>query len=483
MIGRYPIEIGEKEFLDGITSSPYSSDGGFSPETNKVSITSSTDKIGLLYQSPTLSDISTNLSGNIIASASDNGTLTSVLRYFLTDTGNFYSMNLNFLLTLRQTGSGTFTMGNADLVQFRNELFATSDTDVVRLTGSTLSAIDNTWWSSTRGHGPLIDGVRHPMIVWENNLWIADDNNLHKWDGTTSSANALALSTEQSIVALGIDPSSGKMLISITEGSNASGTIPKINKVLVYDGFSLKPLKAVIVDEMVTAFQQLGGTVFAAYGTNLGYWTGAGVNFLRKLNISYDVDELIYKHKITTSDKTLLIAEGEKLLAMEDVIQGQKRFYYMQDRTGLTLNGYLNAVCNLGAGNIAIAYQGTADDNLKYFNKFDTTRIGKLDFYSKRYKMPRPVYVRQVYIEYADGVLDNTTPGTAYLIDQAGNSYELSSLLNDSGETKYDMTCNGAKKVKFKNIQLRYVNNTDVPETSGIIAGISRFIIYYDIAE
>jgi len=476
MIGRNYIEIGSKEFLDGIASSPHTDDGGFSPETVACNVTSTTSKLGVLYQSMTPLGISTNLSGNVIASTFDSSS-TNNTRYVVTDSGKYFTLDSSLLFTLKQTdAANTYSFGTTDMVNFRGEIFCSSQGDIAKLS-SNLGTIDATWWSVTRGHGPLDTTARHPMVVYNSNLYIADGYRIHRWDGTTSSTGVLTYLSNFYINAMGIDPSTGKILIGISAGQNASNTLPRQNMASIYDGVSLSPVKTFDVEGMITAFWPVGSTNFVAYGTNLGYWNGAGVSFLRKLNVSSDLNSLVYKHKMCSDDKTLFIAEGENILAYEEIKGSVKRFYYVQTQSD-TLNGYIQTVFNLGQGRMAYSYTDSVGvPKFKWWNKSFNTNQGVLTFFSKKYKLARPIFIREIFIEFVDGIPDDVNAGTITILDQAGNSYSFSSLSNDSGETRYEWTCNGANGKKFRNVQLKYVNN------SNIIAGVSRFIIYYDVAE
>ena len=56
MTGKYTIEIGTKEFLEGMTSSPETEDGGFSPQSSGLNIISNATRAGVLYAPADLTD-------------------------------------------------------------------------------------------------------------------------------------------------------------------------------------------------------------------------------------------------------------------------------------------------------------------------------------------------------------------------------------------------------------------------------------------
>jgi hypothetical protein len=279
MIGKNVLEISAKDFLNGMTSSPETDDGGFSPETNHVNITSSQTALGILYPAGFKTDQSI-ADGQYIASCSDPDSGVGISKYLLTSSGKFYSVSSSFTATLRQTTAGAVTYQSitSDMVVYRNGLYATSTTNITLGTGANLTAIDEDWWTTVApksGGGfpsALSTGVPHPVLVYEDNLYIGDGQKLHRWDGANNVATEgyLTLNTGLVIQALSIDPGTGKMLISATEGANASGTIPRQTKIYVYDGTSNKPSRAVIVDDIVTSMYPLGGVVYMCYGQNLG---------------------------------------------------------------------------------------------------------------------------------------------------------------------------------------------------------------------
>ena len=137
-------------------------------------------------------DLSTNLEDNPICIATDPEYLGQDA-YVVGAAGKFYTLN-GTTLTKRQTDSGrTYQIGTSDAVKFLGDLYVTSQTNIAKLTGSTLSSIDATWWSATRAHGVLQSSYRHPLEVVEDTLYIGDKNELHTWDGTTSVDAALTL--------------------------------------------------------------------------------------------------------------------------------------------------------------------------------------------------------------------------------------------------------------------------------------------------
>lgn len=464
MIPKYFIEIDAKDFIRGMSVSKHIANGGFSPETTAVNLIASP---GALYSPMVGVDASTNLAGNIIASAGD-ANVSGVDKYFLTDTGKFFTLS-GSTLTLRQTdGTGSYVVGSSDFVQFQLQAFATTATNVVLLTGSLLATIDATWWTVTKGKSALQSGQRHPLLVYEKKLWIGDKSNLHSWDGTTASENVLALSSEQSIVSLGIESGTGYMLIGITEGQNYSNLIAQVAKILVWDGFSAKPLRSVVVEDAVNAFYSVGGTTFITYGTKLGYWNGSGISYLRTFqNITRSGSVLAYKHKITNIGQTLYIADSSRVLAYGEVLPGQKVFY----------PAYLNSsaigtIADIGNGTLGIGYS-TA--KLITFNTEGTSTIGSENFYTNKFNFPRPVIIRSCFVEYASTVSSGATPIRVWLIDEKQVSTEFSSFLNSKATGEFFR--------ESKNLDIKVRTGQFLVLLSNVNPGIRRIVIGYDTAE
>lgn len=481
MIGKNQIVIDASEFVKGMSSGADVSDGGFSNETDAVNLIANP---GVLYAPVTPTDKSGVLAGNIIASASD-ANVSGVDRYFLTTTGKYFYYQ-GGALTLAQTDAvGSYLAGTTDIVQFDFSTYATTTNNIVLLTGSTLATIDATWWTVTKGKSALQTGQRHPMLVFENALWIGDKNKLHKWDGTTATEGFLTLLDGQSIVSLAIDPSTGKMLIGITEGQNYSNTKANVAKVLFYDGVATsKPLRVVIVDDAVNGMYAVGGILYMGYGTKLGYWNGSGITFLRKLkNVTLAGDSLPYKHKMTNIANTLYVADGKQVLAYGEILPGQKKFYYAQSNN-ISSAAY-DCIANIGSNLLALCF---ATAKLYTLDVTSVATAGTNTFYSNKYNFPRPVYLRGVYLEYADAVTngddnrqiyyqsEDKQAGFQILRIQGQTSAIGTGLKNTTGASIYFIdNIIGFLNSKVRSCQFRYNNATAF--------GLKRIVLYYDPAE
>jgi hypothetical protein len=106
MIGKYTLEIGAKEFLDGMTSSPETDDGGFSPQSSGVNIISNATTTGVLYSAADITDKTGSLNGYIIASCEDSGSSNSKQRIFVTSTGYVYYVDNTYAITNVQNDGG-----------------------------------------------------------------------------------------------------------------------------------------------------------------------------------------------------------------------------------------------------------------------------------------------------------------------------------------------------------------------------------------
>ena len=85
-----------------------------------------------------------------------------------------------------------------------------------------------------------------------------------------------------------------------------------------YDGINpTQLLKKIEVEQRVTAFYNVGGTIYVIYGENLGMWNGNGIIFLRKLNTKISSTTSIDRSRLSNIGNILLIADGNNVLALK----------------------------------------------------------------------------------------------------------------------------------------------------------------------
>jgi len=473
MIGKNFIEIGAAELALGMSTGAHTLDGGFSPETTAVNLTAVP---GVMYPPANPVDISWTFSslGDAIAFCPTNVTLL-----------NGFALTVNgYILKIDSTPSfpsvsaqltGTYTTGTSDIVNFIDKIYATSTTDVARM-DTNLTNGDYDWWSLTLGKGVLTSGTRHPMVVFQDLLWVGDNNKLHNIvDSGTGNASVLTLSIHNEITALGVDPSSGKMLIAATQGSNYSNTLSSGNRVFLYDGTSATYTREYAVDGMVTGFRSVGGITYVFYGGNkIGYWNGSGITFLRKLkNVTLSGADIPYKHHVTNIDNTLYIVDGKQVLAFGEVLPGRKVWYYCYFNN--VNSNKLGLLCPIGSKLLGLGFATSK------FYTLDTTSVATgeaLTFTSNFYKFPRPVYIRSARIEYDGSVPNNDANRSFTYKTQTNTSFQaLASITNSTGASIYENAdIIGFADDKVTALQLQY-------SMSITVVGVRRILVYYDVAE
>lgn len=469
MIPKHFLELNAQDFIRGAATSKYTADGGFSPETYGVNLIAVP---GVLH-TPTAvvnSDPDGRITTNkgLIASSNDDDVFGGYEKKMVSNDGKFYRYNGTKIpeAALRTDATNTYAQGFTDMISFAGETYTTTKEKLIRWdeTGAIFNASFATFTNQT---------YPHPALVFENNAFYGDGNLLLKQTSAGGApATVLTLSTDQIIIALGIDPGTGYMLISTTNSLNISGTLPSINKVLWYDGFSSKPVKSVIVDEMVLSFHPVGGTVFCGYGKNLGYLNGSGVAFLRRLdNVTFDNTQLPYKQKITSIGANLFVQDGNKILCYGEISPGRRAFFYLQ-RFLVANDGNITALFSAGQNKLGIA----ADKDVFYtLDVSSVSGYGGGDFYTPFYNFPRPVIIRNVWIEWANAVANSATPGVLILNSETVSLKLFPSLQNNTGaSTRFSETKNLNEKVRTFQLNL-------VPLNSNY--GVRRILIGYDVAE
>ncbi len=473
MIGKHQLVIDASEWTRGMSSGPNVSDGGFSPETDGVNLATSP---GAIYASAQAvdSDTDTRLTGNIIASSPDMALVGVDNRLLVADNDTYYRYNGTKIIAAAYTGgtASTLAAGFSDIITYRGEAYVSAKERIKRWQNNNTITDLGSFTTST---------VPHPMLVYENNFYAGDANLLLQATAVnTMPTTILTLDANQIIMALGIDPGTGLMLISTVSTSDTSDTLPTISRLLWYDGNSLKVVKSVIVEDTILGFHTNGGTTFVGYGKNLGYINGSGISFLRKLkNVTNVQAELPYKHHFASIANVLYVLDGLQILAYGEIQAGRKIFYYcFKNNANSNKPTFL---AHGGSGKLIYGYATT-----KFFS-FDTTSVSTtntMSFFTNAYDFPRPVFLRSVYLEYDDAVPNNdNNRGLAFLNEAQGLGYVPLiiqggiALKNASGASVYFLeNIIGFTKSKVRFVQFRY--NTDTTNL-----GLLRIILYYDIAE
>lgn len=467
-LGKKLFQWDASDMIKGMSTSDDLADGGFSPNTDAVNLIASP---GIAYSPASPTDKSTNVAGEIIASCEDPQFLGSD-RVFVDDEGQFYTWNgTTMTLARTDTTPNNYVQGKTDMAAFDGSVFATSDDTLVKWT------VDSSF-SATFVTG-LNANVPHPLLNFENFLYIADGNLLKRINDASDSTpdTMLTLSSLQTIVALSIDPGSGKMLISTTQALNLSSTRSNTNKVLYYDGFSNKVMKVVPVDDMITAFPFTEGQLYAAYGQNLGIWNGAGVTFLRKFDLSFSNESLLYKQHFTSNGPTLYFIEGRKIIAHGPIRESGEKVFYPAFKNQVNSNS-LTHIANLGQNILGMAF---ATDKFYTWSITSTASSNTQDLYSNEYEFDNELWIRWIRIIYKNQISNNVDPGSLRLYDQDG----LITAINPAQSGIIDLrnTSGAASAVKdllninyrAKQIQFELLLDTVNP-------GIRRIIFYGELA-
>ena len=473
-LGSQQLVLDAAEFLKGMSSGPEISDGGFSTQTEALNLIA---EPGVLYAPAQAANIDTDpvLTDEIIASSPDHAITSVFNRLLVAENGTKFSYNGTKVATVA-TGTdatNTYAKGFTDMINYAGETYITTKQTIVRWSGT--ATFNNAFFTFTTNN------VWHPAIVFEDNAFYGDKNLLLRQTSAGGTpATILTLSTDQFIVALGIDPGTGKMLISTISTLNVSNSLPLTSKLLWYDGFSNKPLKSIIIEEPIYGFHILEGIVFVGYGGNIGYLSGSGITFLRKLrNVTANEEDLPYKHNFASIVNTLYVVDGSQILAFGEVIRGGKIFYYCY-------KNYITASQSATKFKTIFPAGDAGDSTTKKLAiSVATTKLYTLDVTSKatldRFELrtnwihfPRPVNIKSLHVEYNDSIASTGNFTFSYL-DQSGTTSKNLSVRNTPITSVFEFDVIGFQE-KLKALKLLIQNVTEND-------GLKKITIYYDFVE
>lgn len=487
MIGSKQIAIDASDFLRGMSSGSEVADGGFSDETEAVNLIADP---GVLYapaaevDSDTDTRLSTN--GEIIASIPDHNAVGVDARLLVardgTEDGTFYRYNGTKIIAAAYGGQDTahdYAKGFTDAINFAGESYITNKQTIVRWTGT--STFDLAFATFTTSNVP------HPALAYENNAYFGDKNLLLRMTAAGGApATILTLDAGQIIIALGIDPGTGKMLISTVNSLNMSNTLNTVNKIHWYDGSSNKTSKVIQVEDQVLAFHPHGGRVFVGYGKHIGMLNGSGIDFVHSLpNVTNDQEELPYKHNWGSINRTMYVVDGAKVLAFGPILkQGSSIWYYAAANKFSSPNKF-RAIFNAGADKLGLS---AATEKFYTVSITSISNLDALDLYTNWISFDRPVYIRSIYFQLAAS--DNTSNYTLTYFDQSAaaliNTLErqegnITPVLESDYWINFADTANTAGNTGEGHQALRAFKLRFQTSTSN--KGLKKIIIDYDYAE
>lgn len=495
MIGKFQLQLGADQLTSGMSSSDYATDGALGNTSIQMNpfvtpgIIRGTLNLGDATGSP--------LVDNIVASSEDaTGGLKA--RLAVGDAANYYTIDTSGTMVKVFTGADTsnYVFGRTDIgIQSNNggtgSAFVSHGTNLAMWNGST--TVTESWWTGTAyyvgtTHPPALTSSPHPLLNYNTNLWVADGSQLHNIIPNAAiiatpslcvNLSVLSLELFSTIYALGIDPATGLMLISYQTVQNQGDTVSTQAFIGLYDGYSTGLRRKIPVDDLVTAFQNVGGTVYVTFGNRVGYFNGNGISFLRRLlNVVDGTATLLYKHRVANSANILLIADGPTLLAYGDPVGGKAKAWF---NLGVSLGTIdkITTISPLGNNQVGIFNFATFNSSFN-FRRYDLNSTVGTSFqvsFNNIY-FPRPVYVRRVRVVTTGIAHSGLTDMVIAILDEKNNALPISNtnrIISVPTGTTYVQDFDYSQ-AKCQGIQAT-IGGSNGPW------GLIRVIVYYDVAE
>lgn len=488
MIGKYQIEFNEKNFAAGESSSLYASDGGLALGSSNYNPILTP---GILYGTAAENTSNNAFHGNVIASCEDIYTV-PYNRIMVDDAGYFYYLSGSVVTAITNMATPpTLNAGACDLAAFNSgnfNYFFTYAGDIAKLTYNHSSpTFVKSWWQGTKSQSALGTGGGqiNCMTVYQNLLYIADGNKLHNVDNSENidtSVSLFSFNTNEIITALGVDPQTGLMMIGTVSGANASDSVGSKFWISLWDGVSATVTRRIPVDDMITAFKLMGGRVYVAQGTSIGFWNGNGVTYLKKMTkVTYNFASLIYKHHIDAWGGTLFVIDGAYIRAFGSIKQGSNPVWWTPYQQAAAFP--LTCLAHVGQGVLMKAYNVTSGSAF-IIGLTDLQSVtgasGAIVFAPVNF--PRPVMVRRVRV-VTTGVPSPQLSGSVSIQDESGNQtqptvsqFSATTLTGTVFRFDFDFT-------STKVATMLLLMGTGAANGSSPGWGLVRVIVYYDVAE
>lgn len=473
MNGKRYISIDASEFVKGASTSNYLNDGGIRPGAGSFNLTY---EPGILHGVPATVDKSGSLTGNPIG-WTPNGFVSGGIGangFIICSDGKVGAINSSqTIANLTSAITGTYTFGITDIAQFLT-FVAISSTDNIAYINTDLTGSDNDWGTAVLGLS-ITSGAPHPLLNYKGYLYMGDARNVHRISSSAAASTYTPFSQENTISAMGIDSSSGRILIASVQNQDLGGAVSANGFISVWDGESPVPEREVRVEGMITAIRNVGGTTFMWMKDKIGYWNGSGFSFLRKLgHITLGTSSTLpWKHHTAVLDNTVYTSDGTRILAYGDVLPGRKVFYYAGNND--VNSNEFTMIAPVGNQKLGLGFSSSKFYTLDMVG----TGVGTFNTFSTNVlNFPVPVHIRHVFLEYAgSGVANGYQDATMYYL--SGNdptaAVAMSSIYNTSGGTLWEIK--NVIGVASPIYSVRFVYGaSDSP-------GIKRMVIYYDPIE
>lgn len=409
--------IKAKHFLAGESLNEWDDNGGFSPESIGLNLLY---KRGNLYFAPTPTDRGgATLTGNIIASCFDPASLGNDA-YHLDDEGAFYTLN-GPTLTKRQTSTAdTFTLGTTEMMPFQGAILATSQTRVMLL-GNNFATIDSSWWTG------LTSACRHPIERVEDKAYIGNLNVIEIYDGTNTSgtgAGNITLPTNVNITSLRRHPDGKNLIAFAGQTIDFSHTRPNAGYIYLVDTNLKTWTREIAIEAQVEGSRLVGGVVFVTYGNKVGYFTGSGIKFLKKLETSTTT----YSHNISNIEDIFLVRDGLNIKAYGDLGRGKIWWNLIKNQTNAQ---NINNIQYKGSSIVLMAFSDGAGAG--YLQELDLTTVGQFgNLYSNKYEFGKRVMIRKIVILHTT---TNAAGVSRFLIQAPNQDDNTSNILVDKTYT------------------------------------------------
>ena len=475
--------------MSGVASTDYSTDAALSNQSQNINpfVTP-----GIIRATAAAVDKSSGIGSHEIIASSVYSPSTTYARIAVASDKIYGVAAAGTLTDLSLSMSKTYSFGVTDVVAFDSTShslgsgvasnFISSTDNVAMIYESTgTPTIDETWFTATlSGSNTLVSTVPHPMVVFNGLLWIGNGSNLVSV--TTSGVvvpTALVLETTDVIQALHIDPVTGYMMVSATRFSQNHSTSSYI---YIFDAFSTLPRRIIpVIDDKITGFHSVNGTVFVGCANRLAVWNGNGITYLRTLkNASASTNaDLLYKHHFASYGNILFYVDGATLMAYGEPVGLQRKGFFPICQNPADTS-HLAAITLLSTGVIGFGWitsstpKWYAVDITSASAATSGARTSGIIYFNNVFT-PRPIFIRRLRT-ITSGV--TTTAGlggvTIYNQEQTARTPAVSTFIVASG-TKYMFD------FEFSEYKVQALQPKITIDTQGF--GIARVFIYYDVAE